>query len=138
MAKIAELDQAAFDAWVAARPECIQTMCRKLPPDRLYKMKSTGHRVTLHSYSEDGTVTVDITGQYNCIVMDRQVFGIDADDLEECDLPDSNEVIGTLLTEPEEVDGFIANRVEEMHRNGEKHNESRCRLCSPASGEGGK
>jgi hypothetical protein len=70
-------------------------------------MKSTGHRVTLHSYRENGTVTVDITGRYNLITFDRQVFGVDADDLVECDFPGSDEPIGTMLTEREEIEAFI-------------------------------
>lgn len=107
MAKVGEMDEAGWNAWVATRPPVIQAMCAKLPPDRLYRMKSTGQRVTLHSYSENETVTVDITGEYNATMFDRQVFGVAADDLEECDLPASDEPIGTLLTEEAEVEAYI-------------------------------
>ena len=104
MAKICDgFKQAEFDAWVATRPPMIQRMCKRLPPDRLYLLKSSGHRVTLHSYSENGTVTVDITGRYNLISFDRQVFGISPDDLVECDFPPSDEPIGTMLTKKEDV-----------------------------------
>jgi hypothetical protein len=106
VAKVRELDEAAWAKWVATRPECVQELCRLLPPDRLYKMKSTGQRVTLHSYSEDGTVTVDVTADYNFLTFERQVFGISADDLEECDLPGPSELTGALLTEPEEIEEF--------------------------------
>ena len=57
-------------------------------------MKSTGHRVTMYSYSENGTVTVNVTGDYNVVVFERQVFGISPDDLEECDLPAPGEFLG--------------------------------------------
>lgn len=115
MAKINDgFKQAEFDAWVATRPPVIQEMCRRLPPDRLYLIKSTGQRCTLHSYSENGTVTVDITGQYNRILYDRRVFGVDAGELEECDFPASDEPIGTILTTPEEVEAHITMRRAEL------------------------
>ena len=130
MAKISELNQPEWDAWVASRPECVRVLCERLPPDRLYKMKSTGHRVTMYSYSENGTVTVNVTGDYNVVVFERQVFGISPDDLEECDLPAPGEFLGAVLTEPDEVDSFIDSEVAARHERGEKHNESRCALCS--------
>ncbi len=130
MAIIAELDKKAWNRWVKSRPVVVREICRRLPPDRLYRMKSTGQRVTLYSYSEEGSVTVNITGEYNAIVFDRQVFGIDPNDLEECDLPPSDEPIGTMLTEEKDVNALIDSRIEMLHQNGEKHNHARCRLCS--------
>ena len=108
MAKISDgFRQAEFDAWVESRPPAVRALCKRLPPDRLYRMKSTGQRVTLHSYSERGTVTVDVTGRFNLTTFDRRVFGIDPDDLVECDLPASDEPIGTILTEQEDVEALI-------------------------------
>lgn len=107
MAKVREMDHKAWDEWVATRPESVQALCKKLPPDRLYRMKSTGSRVTLVSYAEDGTVRVNITGEHNAIMFERQVFGVKADDLEECDLPATGESLGAMLTEPEDVEAFI-------------------------------
>ena len=107
MAKIAEIDQDAWNEWVAGRPPVVQEMCAKLPPDRLYLLTPTGQRVTLVSYSENGTVTVAVTGGYNAVTFDRQVFGINPDDLTECDLPGEDEWLGTLLTEAADVDEFI-------------------------------
>ena len=72
-----------WDSWVSGRPECVQKMCKSHPPDNIYKMKSTGHIVTLVSYFEDDTVKVSIT---NDIVkqtfMERYVFDVNLDDLE--------------------------------------------------------
>ncbi len=110
MAKIFEMDpeaQATWNEWVAARPENVQVMCRALPPDRLYRMKSTGHRVQLYSYCEDGTLTVIVSGKYNAVMFDRRVFGISAADLEECELPLPGERLGAALTEQKDVDKFI-------------------------------
>lgn len=95
MAKIREItDQAGWDSWVASRPAVIQELCALLPPDRLYWLKGLGRRVTLFSYNEDGTVTVDVPGQFNGSTSDHRVFGIKPDDLEECELPviGSNEI----------------------------------------------
>jgi hypothetical protein len=107
MAKIAGFDLAAFDQWVESRPPKIQALCKRLPPDRLYLMRSTGQRVTLAAYNEDGTVRVDVTGHFNFLAFDRTVFGISPDDLEECDFPPSDQPIGTMLTEQSDVDGLI-------------------------------
>jgi hypothetical protein len=98
MAIVRALNQVAWAEWVASRPPGIQTMCEKWPPDRLYRMEPTGQRVLLHSYEEDGTVTVDILGTFNALVCERRVFGIDPASLTECDLPTDNEVVGALLT----------------------------------------
>ena len=106
MAKIGELNDSWYE-WVKTRPECIRLLCERFPPDTLYRLKSTGSRVTIYSYSETNTVTVNITGQYNAHMMDRQVFGIDPDDLEECALPVADEPLGTLLTEDADVETYI-------------------------------
>jgi hypothetical protein len=88
-----------WDEWVASRPSVIREMCEKFPPNRLYQLKSTNQRVTLHSYSTDGTMTVNVTGEYNAVIFERQVFGIRPDDLVECDLPQSTDPLGALLTD---------------------------------------
>jgi hypothetical protein len=107
MAKISGFDEAGFETWLATRPPVIQALARRLPPDRLYRLASSGHRVTILSYSEAGTVTVIVSGLYNLVMFDRRVFGIDPDDLTECEFPPSDEPIGTALTEAEGVEEFI-------------------------------
>ncbi len=88
MAIVKEINYKAWYDWVKTRPPEIQELCRKLPPDRLYKMESTGNFVTIESYSESGNVSVGVFKKYNpFIFFDRQVFGVDPDDLHECDLP---------------------------------------------------
>lgn len=75
-----------FEEWLSTRPKVIREMGRKCPPDREYKIKSTGQTAVLHSYNEDGTVTVNITSPTieNLFGAQRQVFGVGIDDLEEC------------------------------------------------------
>lgn len=107
MAKIAEIDEEAWNKWVSTRPVIIQELCRKYPPDRLYLLKPTGQRATIVSYSEDRSITVNITGDFNCHIFDREVFGIKPEDLEECDLPDDNDILGAALSDPKDVDDYI-------------------------------
>ena len=110
MAKIiewSEEQEKAWEDWVSTRPQIIQDLCERFPPYNLYRLKSSGHRVTLYSYSEDGTITVNVSGEYNAVTFDRQVFGIKPEDLEECDLPGTDEWIGTVLTGEEDVKEFI-------------------------------
>lgn len=106
MAKIADLDMVAWQEWVDSRPPEVKALCERFPPDRLYRLKD-GHRVTLLAYAEDGTLRVLVSGQYNFVTFERQVFGIKPEDLTECDLPTADELTGTLLTEDAEVEAFI-------------------------------
>ena len=34
-----------WEEWVKSRPECVQVLCRQFPPNRLYRLKSSGSRV---------------------------------------------------------------------------------------------
>ena len=107
MAKIAELaDPTTWEEWVSSRPPVVEALCRRYPPDRLYSMKPHGLRVTLVSYSESGTVTVDVSAQWNFVTFERQVFGVDPADLEECDLPADDELTGAVLTTEGEVRSY--------------------------------
>lgn len=96
-----------FEEWLATRPPIIQELARKIPPDKLYRLKTSGHRVFLYSYSEDGTCTVIVSGQFNLVTFERRVFGIKPEDLEECDPPGPDEPVGTMLTEDNDVKQFI-------------------------------
>lgn len=102
-----EEQEAEWAEWVSTRPAVIQEMCALLLPNRLYLLKTTGHRVTIMSYSEDRTVTVAVTGQYNAVRFDRRVFGIKPEDLEECDLPGPDEKVGTAITDPQAIEAHI-------------------------------
>ncbi len=119
MAIIKKLDKKAWEDWVSTRPLIIQELCNKFPPNKLYRLKKSGHRVTLYSYSEDGTMTVIVSGEYNAVMFDRQVFGIKPEDLEECDLPCKDEILGAVLTKDEDVRAFI--NLEARKKNKETH-----------------
>lgn len=90
--KWTEKQKKIMEDWLAERPQVIRDMVAKydLHMDRLYELTTTGQRVTLHSLSENGTVTVNVLYQFNpermfMSLQDRAVFGIDPADLRECD-----------------------------------------------------
>lgn len=96
-----------YAEWVSSRPAKVQAMIRKWPPDKLYRLTTSGHRVRINSYLDDGTVVVLIDGRYNAVMFDRMVHGVRPENLVECDLPKPGEVVGTALTDPEAVRNFI-------------------------------
>ena len=102
--------------WVSDRPDDVRRVAERFNPWTLYRMKSTGQRVSVYSYGEqeDGetTLTVNITGDYNRVAFNRQVFGINPNDLEECDLPDKAELVGEFMSEDEQVDYINSRRRE--------------------------
>lgn len=137
MAKLFELGREA-EAWLEARPTVIKEMYAKYPPNLLYRMQSTGHRVTLYSYAEDGTVTVNVTGQFNRVKFGRRVFGIPVTDLVECELPGPDEEVGEELDTPEAIVAYLNKKREETGM-GEltledfvaKHlHDDECRVCA--------
>ena len=116
MAEIYPIDQKEFNEWLAGRPKIIESVATRHPPNRLYRLRTTDHRVTVFSYSEDGTITVAITGQYNLLKFPRRVFCIDPDDLYECELPADDEPLGTTQ-DPDDtfkmINGFRADHGKE-------------------------
>jgi hypothetical protein len=95
--EIGELNKQMFELWVESLPEVVQPMVRSKPPHLLYNYE--GRRVTIHSYGEDGTVTVNITGEFNLISFSRQVFGIPYTELTECAGPEADETLGDMCTQ---------------------------------------
>lgn len=111
MAKHIEMDEAnrrEFDEWLEQRPDCVKSMVATHPPDVLYRMKSTGKRVTIVAYGEDGTVLVFVSGRFNRVICDRQVCGIPLDDLEECDLPGPDEPLGAVIKDNSVISDIIS------------------------------
>jgi hypothetical protein len=115
MAKICELDEQGWREWLAGRPPAVRALAEKYPPDRLYRMADTGHRVTLLAYAEDGTVRVAVTGRFNLVSFERQVFGVDPATLVECDLPGPDEPLGSMDMDPHEAMEMVT-RFEDVPR----------------------
>lgn len=101
-----------WELWLAALPENVRLVAERLPPWKLYWLKSPGQRVRIISYDEpleEGdavTVSVSVGGDVNALVIERNVFGINPDDLEPCDPPASDELTGVLF-EGEMADKFV-------------------------------
>ena len=53
------------------------------------------------------TLKVTVSGQFNAVAFERQVFGIKPEDLEECDLPPANMPVGSLDLTPEQVRSIL-------------------------------
>jgi hypothetical protein len=104
-----EDDVREWNAWVAKRPEHVRKVAERFQPWTLYKLKPTGQRVTIYSFGEHEsstkvTLTIYVSGMYNFVMIDSCVFGIDPDDLEECDLPGPEEALGAACeTEEDEL-----------------------------------
>lgn len=102
MAILFDLTGAARE-WLEELPEPCRSIAQRLPPNRLYRLASNGHRVTIVSYSEDGTVWVVVSGKYNLIDFAREVFGVDPNGLTECDLPAEGEPLGVILEDSKDI-----------------------------------
>ncbi len=104
--------------WVNSRPPEIKEVAERFDPWSLYRMKDTGHKVTILGFSEGETVTISVTvsGKYNKVLFERNVFGVDPNDLEPCDPPDPSEPVGAALTQEEASDNM--DLIREMAQNG--------------------
>lgn len=92
-----------YQEWLGSRPTHVRAVASKFRPWKLYRLGK--HRVTVYSFGEkhDGTITltVNVRAEYNLVVFERSVFGVNPDDLVECDLPGSDEPVGTLFSQDE-------------------------------------
>lgn len=91
-----------WDNWVNSKSEKVKKLASQVKPWKLYKLKSSGHKVTIYSIDEpededlEPTFKVNVLAQFNFVVFERRVFGIKLEDLEETDLPEKDEMIGSL------------------------------------------
>lgn len=108
---------AAWREWVISRPDHVRVVAERFNPWTLYRMISTGQRVTIYSFVElddvDKSValTVSVDGRFNRVMFSRLVFGISPDDLVECNLPGPDEDIGDIAAELEFMDESIRSGV---------------------------
>lgn len=101
-----ETEASNWREWVESRPPQIRELAERFDPWTLYRLKTTDQRVTVLSFSEEGTLTVSVSGKFNDTLFERDVFGIDPGDMEECDLPSPGEPCGAAMT-PDDVDDNI-------------------------------
>ena len=107
-----EAELTEFAVWLADRPPVIQALAARLDPWSLFLLKTTGQRVAIVAYGEDGTVRVEVSACVNPgLLFDRTVFGINPDDLEPCDIPDDAGPHEPVLSTEEVVENIDALRV---------------------------
>jgi hypothetical protein len=97
--------------WCASRPPGVRELAKRFPPWELYRLKTTGQRVTVASYYENGTLRVNVPSEYNMVLFEASVFGIDPNDLEPCDIPSPGEPTGCMLSHEEAEENIDAIRV---------------------------
>jgi len=97
--------------WVKELPPVARAVAERFNPWTLYRLKDTGLRATFYSVADDGTLTVIVSGDFNAVMFERRVFGIPADDLEECDLPIPGEPLGAVLSQEQAAENIEALRV---------------------------
>ena len=97
-----DTERGEWEAWVLTRPRTVRDVIEKhgFAPWKLYRLKTSNHRVTIYSFAEplDGsapTLKVHVTGEFNTVAFERTVFGIKPEDLVECDLPAPGELLGS-------------------------------------------
>lgn len=101
----------AWNKWLRDRPAKVRLVAEKFPPWKLFRIASTGQRVTVYSVNEakdsdDVTLTVSVLAKYNLVQFERNVFGISPDDLVECELPADSEQLGAALTQDQVQDNI--------------------------------
>jgi hypothetical protein len=107
---------AGWAAWVASRPACVRVVAERFEPWSLYRMTNVGgQRVTIASFGEDAdglvTLTVTVSAEFNLVLFERQVFGVDPDNLEPCELPTPQDIRGAILSQDEVEEHIDALRV---------------------------
>ncbi len=106
-----EKQEKGYRRWVAKLPKGARQVAERFDLWTLYRLKITGQRVTIRAFHDDGSITVNVTGRFNRVAFNRQVFGITADELEECDLPGPDEALGAVITTEEARDNLDVLRV---------------------------
>ena len=105
-----ELEQDWKD-WVASQPDNVRVVAERFEPFSLYRIRHTGQRVVVASFDtqKDGKVTLKVLvpAEFNLVIFEWGVFGIEPDDLEPCELPAPDEVVGAVLADRKDIDKYI-------------------------------
>lgn len=114
-----EEQQELWRQWLAGRPEAVRKVAEQFPPWGLYRLESSGHRVTIYSLQEgkDDSVTlvVNVLGKFNYVAFERRVFGIHPEELTPCELPADDELLGDAGMDPQEAVRQMRDREPTVH-----------------------
>lgn len=93
--------RAAWVSWCAERPPEIREVAERFPPWSLWLLNE--QRVYPVGYSEPDppkfpgvTLRVMVSGEYNFVMMEREVFGVDPASLTPADMPTPHEPVGSM------------------------------------------
>ena len=93
-----------YAEWLEARPPEIREVAGRFNVWTLYRLTNADgtpdqHRVTVYSLRvhTDGRVlvSVDVSGLFNAVGLERRVVDVDPGHLVECDLPGEDELVGS-------------------------------------------
>lgn len=95
------------EAWVESLPvEAAKEAARKILPWKLYRIKGEGPRMALIGVWNDGTCQMAIRGEWNLVAFERNVFGVNPDDLVECELPAPDELLGVTMNDEQTMEAI--------------------------------
>lgn len=69
------------------RPRNVRAIAKKLDFFSLYWLQPVQSHVIIYSVEDDGSITVSATREYNHLVYDVLIFGVDLEDLHTCEIP---------------------------------------------------
>jgi hypothetical protein len=100
----------AWINWLADQPPYVGAVGKRLDPWSLFWLRD--QRVTICGFNSDPktekvTVQVNVTGQFNLVMFDKTVFGVDPNDLTPADLPAPDEPLGAVLKGEKEIEEYI-------------------------------
>lgn len=99
---------AFYEAWAASRPPGVQAAANLVNPWTIYLLKTTGQRVYVIAYGEDGTVRVRVEARFNPnLDFERSVFGVDPADLVPHGVPDDYDEDRQPLIPNSELDASL-------------------------------
>jgi hypothetical protein len=116
--------RALWRKFLKSRPAAVRAVAERFAPWKLYRLMRGPQRVVVVAFDElkDGSITVrvDVRAEFNFVLFERQVFGIKPEDLEECELPGPDEMLGSALTPEQASDPETMERLREFLCAGER------------------
>lgn len=97
MARVYEPTLSQVAAWVLqvrSMTAAARAVWERVDPWTLYRIKPNGFRVLIGEVSDDGAIKVNLSPDYNFLIGDAWISGVKVDELEECDLPAPDELVG--------------------------------------------
>lgn len=118
MAIIEQWSEEKTQAWkarAATFPHHLRALAESFPPNKLFRHKHTGYRVTVCNFANDGRhVAIKVTGKFNLLPFNYVEFEVPIEDLVECDAPGPQEEVGELIKSGAEILIYMAELTRQM------------------------